>query len=158
DGSAGARAPMIASRSTSPFVALRSRNFRLLWSGQLVSTAGSMMQSAAILWHVALLAPAGRRGLALGLVGAVRILPIVAFSLVSGVVADAVDRRRVMLVTQTGMASAAALLAAYAFSGNQTLWPVYALAATGAAFGAFDGPARQSLFPSLVPREDLPNA
>ncbi len=144
--------------STSPFVAFRSRNFRLLWGGQFVSMAGSMMQSAAILWHVALLVPAGRRGLALGLVGAVRIVPIVAFSLVSGVVADAQDRRKVMLVTQSGMAIAAGLLATYAFRGGRHLWPVYVLAALGSAFGAFDGPARQSLIPTLVPRAHLPNA
>src|SRR5437867_9425262 len=95
----------------SPFVALQHRNFRLLWMGQLVSIAGSMMQSAAILWHVSLLVPAHQRGVALGMVGLVRVLPIVALSLVSGVAADAFDRRRLMLVTQSGMAVGAALLA-----------------------------------------------
>jgi len=142
----------------SPLAALQSRNFRLLWSGQLVSMAGSMMQSAAILWHVSLLVPASHRGIALGLVGFVRVLPIVAFSLLSGVAADALDRRRLMLVTQSGMALAAAALAAYAFAGERALWPIYALAALSSAFGSFDGPARQSLIPNLVPREHLPNA
>jgi MFS family permease len=142
----------------SPFAALRYRNFRLLWGSQLVSMAGSMMQSAAILWHVSLLVPADRRGLALGMVGLVRILPIVVLSLVAGVVADAKDRRRLMLVTQTGMAGAAALLAMITFAGVKALWPVYALAACSSAFGSFDGPARQSLIPSLVPREHLANA
>ncbi|HKQ57542.1 MAG TPA: MFS transporter [Candidatus Eisenbacteria bacterium] len=142
----------------SPFAALEHRNFRLLWTSQLVSMAGSMMQTAAILWHVSLLVPPDRRGLALGMVGLVRILPIIAFSLVSGVVADALDRRRLMLVTQTGMALAAAVLALVAFRGSQALWPVYLLAALGSAFGSFDGPARQSLIPNLVPREHLPNA
>src|SRR5881296_2814645 len=101
----------------SAFVALRHRNFRLLWTSQLVSMAGSMMQNAAILWHVSLLVAPYRRGLALGMVGLVRILPIIAFSLVSGVVADALDRRRLMLITQTGMALAAAALALVAFRG-----------------------------------------
>src|SRR5882672_11305278 len=142
----------------SPLAALRHRNFRLLWSGQLVSMAGSMMQNAAILWHVSLLVPAGQRGLALGMVGLVRIVPIVAFSLISGVAADALDRRKLMLVTQTGMTISAGLLALIAFAGVRTLWPVYVLAACGSAFGAFDGPARQSLIPNLVPRELLPNA
>jgi len=117
-----------------------------------------MMQSAAILWHVSLLVPAERRGLALGMVGLVRVLPIIGLSLVAGVVADAIDRRRLMLVTQTGMALAAALLAFITFAGVRSLWPVYLLAAAGAAFGSFDGPARQSLIPNLVPREHLPNA
>ena len=142
----------------SPFIALRHRNFRLLWASQLISMAGSMMQSAAILWHVSLLVPPDRRGLALGAVGLVRIVPIVALSLVAGVIADAHDRRRVMLVTQTGMAIAAGLLAFVTFAGVRALWPVYLLAACGSAFGSFDGPARQSLIPSLVPREHLPNA
>jgi MFS family permease len=143
---------------TSPFKALQHRNFRLIWIGQLVSMAGSMMQSAAILWHVSVLVAPEKRGLALGLVGLVRVVPIVVFSLVAGVVADAHDRRRLMLITQTGMAMSAALLAWVAFSGVQTVWPVYALAATGAAFGTFDNPARQALIPTLVPAVDLPNA
>jgi MFS family permease len=142
----------------SSFVALQHRNFRLIWSSQLVSMAGSMMQNAAILWHVSLLVPPGQRGIALGMVGLVRILPIIVFSLISGVVADVVDRRRLMLFTQTGMALAAGTLAYLVFTGLHSLWPVYALAALGSAFGSFDGPARQSLIPTLVPREHLPNA
>ena len=143
-------------RSYAP--ALRYRNFRLLWSTQLVSMAGSMMQTAAILWHVSLLVPPERRGLALGMTGAVRIVPIVAFSIVSGVVADHYDRRKVMLLTQSGMALCAAALAALAFAGVRALWPVYLLAALSSGFWAFDGPSRQSLIPNLVPREILPNA
>ena len=139
-------------------MALRHRNFRLLWIGQLVSMAGSMMQSAAILWQVSLLVAPSHRGLALGMVGAVRLVPIVVFSMVSGVVADALDRRRLMLVTQTGMAVCAALLAFVDFAGIRSLWPIYGLAALTSAFWAFDGPARQSMVPTLVPREHLPNA
>lgn len=142
----------------SSLIALTHRNFRLLWIGQLVSMAGSMMQSAAILWQVSLLVPPSHRGLALGMVGAVRLVPIVVFSMVSGVVADALDRRRLMLITQTGMAAGAALLAWVDFAGVRTLWPIYGLAALTSAFWAFDGPARQSLVPTLVPREHLPNA
>ena len=138
--------------------ALRYRNFRLLWSSQLVSMAGSMMQTAAILWHVSLLVPPHQRGLALGMTGAVRIVPIVAFSIVSGVVADHYDRRKIMLVTQVGMALCAAALAVLAFAGVPALWPVYLIAALSSAFWAFDGPSRHSLIPSLVPRDILPNA
>jgi MFS family permease len=141
-----------------PFAALRHRNFRLLWSSQLVSMAGSMMQSAALLWHVSLLVSPERRGVALGLVGLVRVLPIIGFSLVAGVFADAHDRRRLMLVTQAGMALSAGLLAWLTFAGVHALWPVYLLAAAGAGFGAFDNPARNSLIPTLVPREQLPGA
>ena len=148
---------MTSVRST-PFKALRHRNFRLLWIGQLVSMAGSMMQNAAILWHVSLLVEPANRGLALGMVGLVRVVPIVTFSLIAGVIADAHDRRRLMLFTQTGMALSAALLSWVAFAGVQSVWPIYALAATGAAFGTFDNPARQALLPTLVPAADFPNA
>jgi MFS family permease len=120
--------------------------------------AGSMMQSAAILWHVSVLVDPSRRGLALGMVGLVRVVPIVVFSLIGGVVADARDRRRLMLITQTGMALCAASLAWVAFANVQAVWPIYAIAAAGAAFGAFDNPARQALIPTLVPPEHLPNA
>ena len=116
------------------------------------------MQTAAILWHVSLLVPLDRKALALGLVGLVRVMPVVGFSLLSGVVADAGDRRRLMLLTQSGMALVAAALAVLTFRGLTVVWPVYALAALSAAVGAFDAPARQALLPSLVPRADLPNA
>jgi MFS family permease len=138
--------------------ALRHRNFLLLWIGLFVSFTGSFMQIAAILWHVSLLVPADRKGLALGLVGLVRVLPIILFSLVSGVTADVVDRRKLMLVTQLGGAMVASVLAALAFLGVEAVWPIYALAAIGAAASAFDAPARHALVPMLVPREDLPNA
>jgi MFS family permease len=140
------------------FPALQHRNFRLLWLGQLISFSGSMMQQAAILWHVSLLVPADRRGLALGIVGLVRVGPIVVFSLLSGVAADALDRRRLMMVTQVSAAVVALGLAGLTFSGLSVVWPVYVLAALGAAASAFDGPARQALIPNLVPREHLPNA
>jgi len=138
--------------------ALRHRNYRLLWIGQLISVSGTMMQTAAILWHVSLLVPADRKGLALGLVGLVKVVPIVAFSLFSGVVADVIDRRRMMLVTQTTMAGLATILAVLTFQGLRSVWPIYVLAALTSAASAFDAPARQSLIPNLVPREHLPNA
>jgi MFS family permease len=146
---------LISGRS---FVALRHRNFRLIWIGLFVSFTGSMMQNAALLWHVSLLVTPGRKGLALGTVGLVKVVPIVVFSMVSGVVADAWNRRRLMVTTQVGAALVAMGLAYVAFRGIRELWVIYALAALGAAVGAFDMPARQALVPTLVPREHLPNA
>src|SRR6185436_12950143 len=130
----------------------------LLWVGLLISFSGSLMQSAAILWHVSLLVPDDKRALALGLVGLVRVAPVIVFSLLSGVAADVYDRRKLMLITQTVMAIFAAALAAITWRGLTAVWPVYAISAAGAAAGAFDMPARQALTPNLVPREDLPNA
>ena len=144
--------------SRQSFVALQHRNFRLIWAGLLVSFTGSMMQNAALLWHVSLLVPPERKGLALGAVGLVRVVPVVVFSMIAGVVADAWDRRRLMLVTQTAAALVALALAGIAFADVRDVWPIYVLAALGSAVGAFDLPARNALVPTLVPREHLPNA
>jgi MFS family permease len=138
--------------------ALRHRNFRLLWLGLLVSFTGSNMQAAAILWHVSLLVPPGQKGLALGAVGLVRVVPIIVFSMVGGVVADAWHRRRLMLVTQAAATLVAVILAAVTGRGVVTLPLLYALTALGSTVSSFDLPARQALVPSLVPRQDLANA
>jgi MFS family permease len=148
----------VTSSASSTFVALGHRNFRLLWLGQLISISGTMMQGAAILWHIALLAPPGWKALSLGLVGLARIGPILVFGLWSGVVADAVDRRRLMLAAQITMMLAATALALVTAAGVASPWNILLIAGFGAAAGAADGPARQSLLPSLVPREHLPNA
>jgi MFS family permease len=140
------------------FVALRHRNYRLIWIGLLVSFTGSMMQNAALLWHVSLLVSPEHKGLALGFVGLVRVVPVVIFSMISGVVADAWDRRRLMLATQIAATAVAIGLGLIAFGGVTALWPIYSLAAIASAVGAFDLPARNALVPSLVPREHLPNA
>ena len=148
----------LARRAATSFPSLRHRDFTLLWIGQLLSSSGSRMQTAAVLWHVSLLAAPGAKGLALGLVGASQVVPIIAFSILSGVVADALDRRKVMLVTQSTMAVLAAGLAGLTFGGLRTVWPIYLLAALSSGAASFDGPARQALIPNLVPREDLANA
>jgi MFS family permease len=116
------------------------------------------MQNAALLWHVSLLVPDDRKGLALGLVGLVRFVPIVVFSMISGVVADAWNRRRLMLVTQTAATAVALMLALLTHRGLTSPGVLYLMAALGASIGAFDPPARQALIPMLVPREHLPNA
>jgi MFS family permease len=145
---------MISRRS---FIALRHRNFRLIWLGLMLSFTGSLMQNAGLLWHVSLLVP-NNKGLALGLVGLVRVVPIVLFSMVSGVLADAWDRRKLMLATQLAATAVALALAILAARHITVVWPIYVLAALGAAVGTFDLPARNALIPTLVPREHLPNA
>lgn len=139
-------------------VALQHRNFRLLWIGLLLSFSGSMMQNAALLWHVSLLVPPDRKALALGFVGLARVAPVIVFSMVSGVVADAMDRRRVMLLTQTLAGLVAVGLWLLTLAGLAAPWPIYLLSAVGAAVSAFDLPARQALVPTLMPRDHLPNA
>jgi MFS family permease len=140
------------------FAALRSRNYRLLWIGQLISFTGSAMQNAAIFWHVSLLAAPEQKGLALGLVGLVRVAPVLVLALAGGVVADAVNRRKLLMLTQSALLLVATTLALITFRGLTAVWPLYLLTALSAAATALDAPARQSLYPNLVPREHLPNA
>src|SRR5262249_31506463 len=139
----------------SSFPALRHRDFRLLWTGQLISVTGSQMQLVAINWHVYLLT---KSPLALGGVGLVRVLPIIVCSLVGGVVADAMDRKRLMLASQTVMVVSVGVLALLTATGRVSLWPIYLLTAIASAAVAFDNPARQALLPALVPVEDFQNA
>ncbi len=113
------------------------------------------MQFVAINWHVYLLT---KSPLALGLVGLFRGVPIIVCSLAGGVVADAVDRRKLLVVTQVVMLTSAALLAAFTVAGLDSVWPIYVLSGLASAANAFDIPARQSLMPALVPTEVFPNA
>jgi MFS family permease len=139
-------------------IALQYRNYRLLWLGTFISMAGSMMRNAALLWHVSLLVPPGKKAIALGAMGLTRAVPIVLGSLVAGVAADAFDRRRVLLVTNTVMMLVSSALALITFLGVHHPWPIYALATVSAGAATFDNPARNAFFPTLVPREHLPNA
>ncbi|HVY49758.1 MAG TPA: MFS transporter, partial [Minicystis sp.] len=95
--------------------------------------------------------------LSLGLIGAARVVPIVVLALGGGVAADAFDRRRIMLATQTVMALASAALAATTYAGVARPWLIYALIGVSGAATAFDSPARQTLVTNLLPREDLEN-
>jgi MFS family permease len=151
----------VSGERESAFAALGYRDFRLLWAGQFVSITGSQMQLVAINWHVYLLAqPQGQRhaALALSLVGLVRVVPIILCSLAGGVVADAFDRKRLMLAAQTVMLLAAGTLAVVTAAGWTRLWVIYLLTAVASAATAFENPSRQALLPSLVPAEILPNA
>src|SRR6266403_5265991 len=110
--------------SRSVFDALRHRDFRLLWLGQIVSVTGSQMQSVAINWHIYLLT---KSALALGLVGLFKGAPIILCSLIGGVVADVADRRRLMMMTQSVMLICSALLMLVTIAGLTTVWPIYLL-------------------------------
>src|SRR6476660_1736553 len=108
----------------SAFMALHYRDFRLLWLGQIVSVTGSQMQLAAVNWHVWLLT---KSAFALGMVGFFRGFPIILCSLVGGVFADAVDRKRLMIVTQCVMLASATCLTVVTMAGLSHVWPIYLL-------------------------------
>src|SRR5882762_1353022 len=117
--------PVVTTKERHPaFAALRHRDFRLLWLGQIVSVTGSQMQLAAINWHVWLLT---KSALALGMVGFFRGAPIILCSLAGGVFADAVDRKRLMIVTQCVMLASAVSLTIVTLAGLSHVWPIYLL-------------------------------
>ena len=113
------------------------------------------MQLVAINWHVYLIT---KSPFALGMVGLFRGAPIILCSLIGGLVADAMDRKRLMIATQTIMLASAAALTFVTVAGLRSVWPIYLLTGMAAGATAFDIPARQALMPTLVPPKDLPNA
>ena len=137
------------------FAALRSRDFRLLFFGQLVSLTGSQMQTVAVPYQIYKLTGSS---LALGFVGLARVIPVIVFALGGGVIADALDRRRLMMLSQSLMAICSLTLAWTTHTGHITPAVMYAIIAVGGAALSLDSPARQSLIPLLVPREHLANA
>ena len=137
--------------------ALRHKRYFYLWLGLLISIAGSQMQISALFWHIRTLT-GGPNPLALGGIGLARILPVIVFSFLGGPVADTLNRRRILFVTQTAMALGALALALLTFTGHITIWYIYLLTAIQATAVAFDGPARQAMIPNIVPAEDLPSA
>lgn len=145
----------MAVRWTEALAALRFRDFRLLWAGQFVSMLGTQMQTVALSWLVYELtgSPAQLGGMALA-----RAIPTISLSLFGGTLADQVDRRRLLLVTQTFAAALLAGLAVCVSLGWTALPLLYTFAFASAAAMAFDAPARQALIPALVPRERLANA
>lgn len=140
---------------TAPLAAFRSRDFTLLWFGNMVSMAGTEMSRTAVAWQIYTLTG---DPLALGLLGAARLVPLVLLALGSGVLADAVDRRRLMIGSQIAMLLCSLALAATTMTGAASLWIIYGVTAIAAAANTLGLPARQALVPSLVPREHLAGA
>jgi MFS family permease len=141
--------------STGTFAALKGRNYLLYWLGLVFYVLGhraEYMTFAWMTWEVA------RDPLALGYLGFAQGVPLVLFQLFGGVLADRVDRLKLLLVTQVGIALT--MTAAFAFTvlGTVRLEHLLVLAALSGSFRAFDEPSRMALVPQLVPRERLPNA
>ncbi len=134
---------------------LKHKKFFYLWLGQLISVTGAQMQLWAIFWHINQLNP---NPIALGGIGVARILPIIIFSLIGGALADSVDRRKVLFVTQSAAALLALTLGLLTQFGSITIWHIYVITALQAVTVAFDAPSRQALVPNLLPKKDLPNA
>ncbi len=135
--------------------ALRYRNFRLFLGGQLVSVAGTWMQSVAQAWLVYRLTGSA---VLLGAVSFAGQIPIFLLAPIGGIVADRFNRHRVVMATQMAAMLLAFVLAALTLSGTVRIWHVFVLASLLGIVWAFDIPARQSFIVNLVDEDDLMNA
>jgi MFS family permease len=142
-------------QSVGRLAAFGYRDFRLFWIGLFISNIGTWMQMTATNW---LLYQLTESPMLLGMNGVFRAAPIIALGLISGTFADRYDRRCLLLWTQLVSAVITLGLAMLDQSGHIQAWHIYAFTFAMASVGSFDGPARQALFPSLVPRAVLPNA
>jgi len=137
------------------FSAVRHRNFRLYWIGQIVSLVGTWMQSVSQPWLVLLLHGSP---IQLGAVLALQFAPSLALAPLGGVIADRVDKRRLLLLTQSVAALQALVLFTLTVTGQIQIWEIMVLALALGFVNALDMPVRQSFAAELVPREDLINA
>ena len=137
------------------FKAFHYRDFRLMWIGACTSSVGTWMQIVAQGWLIYRLSHSSRL---LALDQFLAGIPIFLFSIIGGVVADRTERRKILLISQyIQMASAATLTVLVAFGLSQ-VWPILCLSFVSGLAQAFGGPAYLSLIPTLVDREDMPNA
>jgi MFS family permease len=138
------------------FASLRKhRNYRLFFAGQVVSLVGTWMQNIALAWYVIELT---HSPVAVGFLAFCRFAPFTVFGLISGVVADRFDNRRLVMLTQTASMVVAVALTVLAFSGAEIVWLAYALAAASGTALVFDAPGRHALTFQMVGRDELPNA
>ena len=135
--------------------AFRYRDFRLFWFSLFVSNIGTWMQMTATNW---LLYQLTNSPVQLGLNGVFRAIPAITLGLISGTFADRYDRRWLMLWTQLILGALSLALGVLDQAGHIQAWQIFLFTFISSSVGSFDGPARQALFPSLVPRSVLPNA
>jgi MFS family permease len=133
----------------------RHRNYRLFFTGQVVSVSGTWMQNIALAWLVVELTSSP---LAVGALAFCRFIPFTIFGLVAGVVADRIDNRKLVIGTQAISMVLSAVLAVLVLTGTASLPLVYALAALGGTALVFDAPGRHALTFQMVGRDELPNA
>ncbi len=140
------------------FGALRHRDFRLLFAGMLFGSLSMPMQWIAQIWLVLELVEGSRAPLWLGIVGFARGLPLLLLSLYGGAVADRMDRRHLLLVSQFASLIVALVSGLLITTGVINLWLVVALALASSTVMSFDQPTRQALVPDLVGKDEVPSA
>jgi MFS family permease len=148
-------APPKAARRGGTFSALRYRNFRLLWTGTLFSQGGDWLDQVALNWYV--ISTTGNPVL-LGVINLARGVPLALFAMVGGAVADRVDRRRMMMVTQTLAMICAVAMYLLVAGGDPPILLLLAMTTLRGMLVAFNTPARQALLPATVPVTELGSA
>lgn len=148
---------MVTAAARRVAAALTYRDFRLLWFGALTSSIGTWMQKVAQAWLLVTMTGTAS-AFFLGLDAFLGELPILLFTIIGGVVADRQDRRHLLLVSQCVQMAAAFTLALLVFTDLVQIWHILGLSVLTGFAQAFGGPAYQSLIPSLVAKDHLPNA
>ncbi|MQA03962.1 MAG: MFS transporter [Streptosporangiales bacterium] len=143
-------------RLPNTFRSLRVRNYRLYWSGAIVSNVGTWMQRIAQDWLVLHLS--GNSGVALGVTTGLQFLPLLLFGLWGGVLADRLDKRKLLVATQIAFAVVGVTLGLLNLTGVVEVWHVYALALTFGIVTAVDNPTRQAFVVEMVGQQEVSNA
>ena len=138
-----------------PFKVFKQRDFTIMLAGQGVSQLGSMMRLTAIGWQIYVLTG---DPLQLGFIGLCRIIPLFFLSFIAGTIVDAVDRRKLLMITEVIFLLCSATLAAVTLAGIANVWWIYSIILISSAASAFEIPCFAALTPALVPRAMLPNA
>ena len=134
---------------------LRHRDFCVFWTGSFLSSIGTQFTTVAMAWQIYELT---NSALQIGLLGVARALPQIALLLVGGLLADAMNRRKLMMCTQLGLFCVSTLLALLTFAGKASPHVLYVATVFLAFFTSLEQPSRQSMIPSLVPRAQLAQA
>jgi len=142
-------------RPLGPWRVLRDRDYSLLFWGQLISSAGTQMQVVAVAWQVFLLT---NSPIALGVIGLMQAIPRLVFSLVGGVLADVLDRRKMLMVVNLTMMSFSTILALCTNLRVINVGMIYIVILLSATVSSFEFPTRQAIIPTLVPREQMADA
>ncbi|HZA61032.1 MAG TPA: MFS transporter [Actinomycetota bacterium] len=129
-----------------------SRDYRLLWIGEMVSHTGRHISVVALPYQIFVLTDST---LAVGMLGLVQFVPLIIFSIIGGAIADAMDRRRLLAWTQVGLTAGSLMLVGGAIAGDPPLWFLYLTAGIIAALSGLDAPARTAAIPGLVPKGKL---
>ena len=146
---------MVTSKLEKVFKAFQYRDFRLMWVGACTSSIGTWMQIVAQGWLIYRLS---HSSFLLGLDQFLGGLPIFLFTLIGGVIADRVERRKILLVSQYIQMASAAILTVLVATGKVQVWEILSLSFVSGLAQAFGGPAYSALIPTLVDRDDMPNA